>query len=146
MSAQTGFQSQFKRGDAASPEVFTALANVVSITPPQRSRETVALEEIANDFEEYIPGVLDAGEVSLTLNFNLRTGGNYSEFASLQADQKAETTHNYQILIKDPTDGSTLKTIQFAAIITALNPTEVGRGTKLMVEATFKISGEPTWS
>ena len=141
MSAHTGYQSVFQRGDGASPEVFTAIANVVSITLPGRSREVVALDEIDQQFEKYIPGKLEESDISLSLNFDLQSGGNYSDYSNLLTDQKAESTHNYKILVKQPSDGSTLKTYSFAAIITNVEVTELKRGEKLMVNVTLKPAG-----
>ena len=62
----------FKVGDGASPEVFTAVANVVNINISGRSVEEVDFTHLASDnaFREFRAGFKDPGEISMTCHYN----------------------------------------------------------------------------
>ena len=69
---RTGLGTTFLRETAADSSVFTAIAQVATITPPQLTRETVDVEELApaDDFKKKLVGLIDGGEFSVTLNFD----------------------------------------------------------------------------
>jgi predicted secreted protein len=137
-SARIGYQTLFKSGNGASPEVFATTAEVTGITPPAMSRDTVDAthEESPDAWREFIAGLKDGGEVSLELNFV--PGG--SAAAALMAELNLDgplAKINRQIVFPD---GSYFA---FAGILTGFEP-DAPIDDKMAASATFKVSGKPT--
>lgn len=137
-SARIGYQTLYKSGNGASPEVFTTLAEVTGITPPAISRDTVDAthEESPGAWREFIAGLKDGGEVSLELNFI--PGG--TAIAALMAEMDLDgpsALKNRQILFPD---GSYFS---FAGILTGLEP-DAPIDDKMSASVTFKVSGKPS--
>lgn len=67
-----GLGVQFKIGDGASPEVFTAVANVVSINLSGRSVEEVDFTHLlsSSGYREFRAGFKDPGELTMTCHYN----------------------------------------------------------------------------
>lgn len=70
-AALIGYGTSFAIGDGASPEVFTPLAEVVSITPPSDSLDIIDAThmESPDATREFIVGLRDPGECSIEMNF-----------------------------------------------------------------------------
>ncbi len=136
--ADIGYSAQFKVGDGGSPsEDFTDFgAEITSITPPGYSREAIDATHMASDdsYKEYIAGLMDAGEVSMDLNYVADTADAF--IAAIEAGKR-----NYQVILPGDPD----VTFTFAAICTAYQPTAPVDG-KMTASATFKVSGKPTLS
>lgn len=133
--AISGVGSQFKRGDGATAEVFTAVSEVTGITGPGFSREMIDVSTVdsANAFREKITGFRDAGEVTLALNYN-RAG-----YAIFYADFLDDDPVNYQVILKNG------DMWEFAAFVTEL-PIEAPGDNKVSNNTTFVITGEPTFT
>jgi len=115
-SARSGFGSLLKRGDGGSPEVFTTVAEVVDIGEVSITQATADAThmESSGRFMEKIPTLLEAGAVSVILNY---LPGDSTQ-SSLRADMIAGVSRNFQITIP----GSS-KVIAFAALVTKAGPT-----------------------
>ncbi len=72
---ELGYGTKFQTGNGSSPETFTDLAFVTSITAPNLSRDSIDVSHMQSpdEWREFIAGMKDAGEVSLELNF--KAGG-----------------------------------------------------------------------
>ncbi len=133
--AKIGAGAAFKIGNGASPEVFTAVAEVTSISGPGFTKEAAEATSLdsTNKFREYVPGFKDGGDV--TIEFNLLS----ATITTLKTQLDLTVFRNYQVVF--PTSPS--KTWKFSAIMTSFshdaNATDTMTGT-----ATFKISGSPT--
>lgn len=68
-SADTGYNAQF--GIKGGSSTYTYVAEVVSITPPGMTRETVDVTHLESDdeYREFIAGLKDLGEASITINY-----------------------------------------------------------------------------
>lgn len=137
-SVRIGYQTLFKTGNGASPEVFTTLAEVTGITPPAMSRDTVDAthEESPGAWREFIAGLKDGGEVSLELNFIPGGTATSALMAELDLDGP-QASKNRQILFPD---GSYFT---FAGILTGFEP-DAPIDDKMAASVTFKVSGKPT--
>lgn len=133
-NAVAGVGAEFRRGDGASTEVFTALSEVKNIAGPGLAREFSDVTNIGSTggWREYITGFRDGGEYTFTMNF-IR-----SDFDLLYADFNDDSSHNYQVGIPD--DDST--EITFAGFVTAL-PMNVVPDDAITVDVTIKITGQP---
>jgi hypothetical protein len=135
--ATIGYGSIFAYGDSGSPEVFSALAEVVSITPPQLVRDTVDATHMASPqkWREFVPGLKDGGEVSLEMNFI--PGNSDWDFLFLAFNQ--ETVRNYRITFPNAESWT------FAAYCTGIEAA-VPLDDKMSATATFKVSGPPAFA
>ena len=70
-NALLGIGSALQRGDGASPEVFTTIAEILSIGGPSLTAGTVDATsmESLDRYAEFIAGLKDGGEVSFTIAF-----------------------------------------------------------------------------
>lgn len=89
-----------KAGDGASPEVFVTVAEIVSLKPPQLSRNEVDVSnhnEAPTSGEAKILGMLRKGQVTGTLNW-LPTNATHSETGQgILADIIANKKRNWRI-------------------------------------------------
>jgi hypothetical protein len=86
-----------KAGDGASPEVFSTVAEIVSLKPPQLSRNEVDVSNHNEGQEAKILGMLRKGQVTGTLNW-LPTDATQSELSQgVLADILANKKRNWRI-------------------------------------------------
>lgn len=137
MAGIDGRGTALQRGDGATPEVFTTIANVTSINPPSMERETI--DVTAHDSEdgwmEFVGGLKDGGEVSADVNYDP------SEHDVLVADFDDENPRNYRIVFPD----ADATTWSFQAILTGFEP-EAPYDDKLAASLTWKVTGRPSLS
>jgi predicted secreted protein len=134
-NAIAGVGAQFKRGNGVSPETFTALAEVNSITGPGMTRDFIDVTSLdsTGGYREFIGGFRDGGTVTLNMNFTL------SGYNKMLDDFQDEDSVNYQIVIPDT--GAT--TLTFAAFVTDL-PLSITPDDKVTIDVTLKITGAVT--
>jgi hypothetical protein len=133
--ADIGYDSTFGI-ESATPDSYTVVAEVVGITPPGMTRGSVEATHLKSPdrYKEFIPGLFEAGETQLTLNYT--TAAAYETLATAAA---ATDGGNYQITFPD---GATLT---FAGFFTALTPPELTPEGKLEGSATIKPKGKPVF-
>ncbi len=134
--AAIGHGSIFAHGDGGAPEVFTPLAEVVTITPPQLVRDTVDATHMASPekWREFVPGLKDGGEVSLEMNF---IPGN-SDWDILFTEFDNDVASNWKITF--PNSEAWI----FLAYCTGIE-TAVPLDDKMSATATFKVTGKPAF-
>ena len=119
---------------------YTTIAEVTDIGGPSMSLDPIDVtshDSIAA-FREFIGGLLDAGEVTLTINY-VPTAGTHDATTGLIADMVARVVRNFKLVFPD--SGTTTWT--FAALITAFESAEP-IDDKLSADVTLKLSGQPT--
>ena len=59
------------KGDSGSPEMFTTIAEVGSITGPTLTRDIIDVtnQDSAGAYREFIGGLIDPGELSFDINY-----------------------------------------------------------------------------
>ena len=136
----SGFGVQFKTGDGASPEVFTAVAEVLSVGGPTINRDVIEAThtDSPDNYKEFLSGLTDGGEVTVTMNF-LPGNTTQDESQGIMGDFLVQTLRNYQVVF--PT--SPAVTWTFAAFITAFEP-DAPIDDRMTSTTTFKLSGKPT--
>lgn len=134
--AFAGVGVQFKRGDAGTPEVFTAIAEVTGIDGPNMARDTIEVTSLdsTGGYREFIGSFRDGGEVSLEMNFN-RAGWDL-----FKADFESSTLRNYQVDMAGSADPDET-VMDFAALVTALGAS-ITLDDKVTAPVTLKISGQ----
>lgn len=138
-SARIGYGARFQNGDGGSPEAFTDLVGIeiTNITPPQPTRDSIdASHELSPDsYREFIPGLVDAGEVSIEFNFVPDAAG-FATMLTELATAGSSAVKNRRIVFPD---GSYF---QFSAFLTGVSP-ETPLDDKMSATATFKVTGKP---
>lgn len=134
--AVVGKGALLKRGDGASNEVFTAIAEVNRIGLPNQSRPMIDLTDLASVARVFKKGLKDAGSVAFSMNFTR------ASYIAMNADLDSDSSVNYQIVIPDL--GST--TIDFAGLVHELGGDIPDPDQKITVDVTMKISGDITIS
>lgn len=141
-NALIGYGVHLARGDGASPEVFTNLAEVIDLSAPSMTKDSVEAThtDSPDSFREFIPGLKDGGEFTAVCNFlpsnatqDNTSGGALNDFIN------ETTTRNWRISFP----GSPTVTWTFKAVITgyeAVTPID----DRMTLNLTFKVAGAPT--
>ena len=130
----SGFGTLLKKGDGASTEVFTAIAEVVNISGPSESLELIDAThmESPSSYREYIPSLLDSGEVTFDVNF---LPGNTNQ-KGVRTDMTSRTKRNFTLTWTD----SAPTTYTFSGYVTAFEPS-AQIDDKLSASITIKVTG-----
>jgi len=131
MSETAGLRTKFYRSEDGT--LFTAIAQLASIQPPQPEREVVEVDELdpPGDVRKKLVGLIDAGEVVVTLNFDPTNEGHLD----LEQDFRDGAAKHYRI--KLPNDfGWT-----FQGIVTAYQPQEISSGDVVQAQVTITLTG-----
>jgi hypothetical protein len=131
--AQIGYGTTFSTLYPDSPNEYVALAEVTSVSWPNMARDSVDAShmESPNRYREFIPGMVDPGEMSVEFNF---IPGNTSHHNLLMELELPET------LSRRIVKGA--RTFEFRAFLTGLEMS-AAVGDKQTGTATFKLTGEP---
>lgn len=120
---------------ATGPSTYAAIGELVAVTPPNRSRETIDATHHASPdgHREFIPSLRDGGESTFTFNYT-ETGA-----ALLQTlfDADLET---FKITLAG---GSTWV---FSGIVTGVESDDVVVDDKMGMSMTVKVSGKPVFT
>lgn len=140
--ARIGYGVHLARGDGASPEVFTNIAELIDLTAPSMTKDQIEAThtDSPDGFREFIPGMKDGGEFTATCNFlpSNATQGNTSGGA-LHDFINEDTTRNWRI----SWPGSPTVTWTFKAVIIGFQPA-APIDDRMTVDITFKVAGAPT--
>jgi hypothetical protein len=130
-NAAIGYQSIFGIWNGAS---FTNVAEVTNVSPPQYARDAIEATHHGspNGYREYIPGMMDAGDVTLEINYIPSAADTI--IAALQAGRG-------QFRITLPNAIS----VTFSGIVTAYSP-EAPLDGKMSATVTIKVDGRPAWA
>ncbi len=132
-------------GDAASPEVFTEIGHVLSLTGPDFARTSIDVTDAQSTglSKVFRGGLVDNGTVTLDFQFNPKNTTHADTGNGLLA--LVDALNNSNIRITFPND-SPRTTASFAAFVMT-GPTQTGQlDGKITASVTFKISGPVTWS
>ena len=134
--AITGMGATFAISDGAATPVFTDVAEVVSISPPNRSRGTIDATHLGSPggYGEFINGLRDGGEVTITVNHT------EAGLAALNAAYESDENGDYRITYPN---GATW---EFSGPCTGLESGEIVGDDKITDSATFKVSGAPIFT
>lgn len=136
-SVAIGFGTFLQRGDGGGPEVFTTIGEVIEITPPNPSRDSVETTHTSNAdrWRTFIPGLIDGGELSIEINY---VPGSTAD-DNMMTDLNSATVKNYKVLF------ASAESIIVPAFITGIEP-GVPIDDRMTATVTFKVAGKPTWS
>lgn len=140
-SAIWAYGSILQLGDGATPEVFTAIAEITELTPPQMSRDDIDVtsHQSSDGYREFISGLRDGGEVTFKANW-LPTNSTHDGTTGLLETFNDNDTHNWKVILPN-----TLITIAFSGFLTAFEP-DLPIEEQAQLSGTIKVSGKPTVS
>lgn len=126
-----------KRGDGASPEVFTEVSEVVDFDGPGGQGSVIDVTHLKSTRREKRMGLPDEGQVTLTLNHiptdTMQTG--------LRSDRANRTLRNFKLELPD----SPVQTLSFSAYVLGYS---ISGGVDAPVRASvvLEITGEVTYA
>ncbi|MGE0294966.1 MAG: phage tail tube protein [Hyphomonadaceae bacterium] len=125
------------RGDGGSPEAFTTIPEVRSISGPDGSANEIDVTDLSSSAKEFRMGLQDEGNITLDMMF---IPGN-TVHAGLRSDRANRTLRNFRLTFTD----SPATVWSFAAYVQGLSVSnEVDSTTNASV--TLRISGSITES
>lgn len=135
----SGFGTLLQRGDGTSNESFTTVLEVVNISGPGETLELIDAThmESPSSYREYIPSLLDSGEITFDVNFL----PNSTTQNVLRTDLTGRAKSNWQLVFTD----SNTTTYSFAAYVTSHEPS-AQIDDKLSASITLKVTGPVTAS
>lgn len=122
-------------GDAASPEVFSAISEISNIDGPGGQANEIDVTDLDSTAKEFILGLQDEGDITIDINY---IPGN-TRHAALRADRSAGTQRNYRISFTD----SPVTTWTFAALVKGFSISN-GVDGKTTASVTLRVSGAIT--
>ena len=131
MAETTGLRTKFYREDDSG--TFVEIAQIASITPPQPEREVAEVDELdpPGDVRKKLPGIIDPGEVAVTLNFDPSNTGHLD----LEQDFRSAEARRYRIKLPNSYGWT------FTGIVTSYAPQEIASGDVVQAEVTITLSG-----
>lgn len=135
-----GTTTVLKMGNGGSPETFTTIAEITSVTPPALSKDSVEVTNMDSPqrFREFIPGLKDGGEVTVEVNW-LPGDPTHDASSGYVAQFMDDDNHNFQIDIAS----QPRVTWAFRGHISSISP-EAPLDDKLSNTIVIKVSGPPT--
>jgi predicted secreted protein len=126
-----------KRGNGGSPEVFTAIDEVVDFDGPGGKGNLIDVTHLGSVAKEKLVGLMDEGNFSMTLNYVPSS----STQQLLRADRTARVIRNFQVVFTDAGH----ETGSFSAYVT--NYVLSGKpDDKVVLKLDLEITGAVTWS
>lgn len=125
-------------GDGGGPEVFTTIAQVLSVNGIGSGAPTeIDITQLSDTFKRYLMGLKDSDEITLTLMYD---PGDATQTA-LRTEKENQTLRNYKLVLVDT--GAT--EISFAAYVKTF---EIGveMDDKLTLDVTMRLDQGATWT
>lgn len=138
--AISAYGTLLKRGDGGSPETFTTVPEVRSISGPSMETDeaevTTHSSAAAGAFREFILTLIDAGQVEFDINYVPSD----PVHQGLRSDFLARTKRNWQIVLP-----GSIQTISFAGYVKSM-PFEFPVDDAITQKLTIRCTGAPTFS
>lgn len=135
MAETTGLRTKFYRSDDGT--TWEEIAQIASIQPPQPEREVAEVDELdpPGDVRKKLAGLIDAGEVVVTLNFDPTNLGHIA----LEQDFRDAEARQYRIKLPNNWGWT------FTGIVTAYQPQEITSGDVVQAQVTITLTGVYTF-
>lgn len=139
-NAISAYGTLLKRGDGGSPETFTTVPEVRSISGPSMETDeadvTTHSSAAFGAFREFILTLIDAG----TIEFDINYVPSDSVHAGLRSDFLNRTKRNWQLVLP-----GNVQTISFAGYVKTI-PLEFPVDGPITQKLTIRCTGAPTFS
>jgi len=134
-SAVLGLGTTLGVGSGASPQVYTTIAEVLSITGPNLTAEDIDVTNLDSTSKEYISGVSDGGTIDFECNWI-----SSDQQEQVRDDVEAGTTRYYEVAFA--TSPNTTATFQARSTSFAMN---ADPNSQIRASITLKITGSVVW-
>jgi predicted secreted protein len=136
--------TQLQAGDGASPEVFTTIAEILSIGGPSMSFGEVDVTNMdsTGSFREFIGGLGDAGKIEFTANY-IVTHATQDSGTGLWARFLAKTVSNYRVVF---TQFGGSPRMNLNGYIDSLEVDASDPASQLKLKGSIRLSGAPTFT
>lgn len=136
-TTQLGYGCLLKFGNDASPQVFTTVAEVSSIGEFGAERALIDKTNFdsPNAFMEYILGLKDGVELTVTANFLANNATQNSTTGLIKANDVG-TERDFKLTIRDTYTLATVGTFNFSALVRAWR---VNPSVATLLQATFNL-------
>lgn len=139
-AAISGYGTLLKRGDGGSPETFTTVGEVRSISGPSMETDeadvTTHSSAAAGAFREFILTLIDAGSVEFDINYVPAD----ATHIGLRNDFLGRTKRNWQIILP-----GSIQTISFSGYVKTM-PLEFPTDDAITAKISIRCTGAPTFS
>lgn len=139
-AAISGYGTLLKRGDAGSPETFSTVGEVRSMSGPSMETDEIDVtthsSAAAGAFKEFIMGLIDAGSIEFDTNYVPSD----PTHIGLRTDFLNRTKRNWQIVLP-----GAIQTISFAGYVKSM-PFEFPVDDAIMQKISIRCTGAPTFS
>lgn len=135
--ARIGHGAQFKIGNGASPEVFTAVAEVKAMSHGGITRSAVEATHMdsTDGYQEFVGGLKNGGELQLTVNYVPGSATTVLLMAEINA-----AAGNKQVVFPGG------EIFAFSGLCTAVPPNDIPLDGVMEGTVTYQVSGRPTLS
>jgi hypothetical protein len=140
-NARIGWGGKVYLGTSALESTLTLLAEVVDCTFPQDEADEVEVTHLASPGKrkEFIAGLIDGGDVTLTLNYD---PGSATDLL-LTAAKEAGTTRSFRIVVpSEAGDGSADWNFTTTGFVKRYAPNTMSAGAKIEATAVIRITGD----
>lgn len=140
-SATSGYGTLLKEGDAGSPESFTTIAEVRTLTGPSSTMSPIDVtnHQSTSGWREFVAGLLDGGQVTMEVNY-LPANATHNASAGFLNTFENKTSRNF--LLRFPDAAGT--TWAFTGFFDSVTPTAPIDGA-LTASVSIKITGVVTF-
>lgn len=139
-AAISGYGTLLKRGDAGSPETFSTVGEVRSMSGPSMETDEIDVtthsSAAAGAFKEFIMGLIDAGSIEFDTNYVPSD----PTHIGLRNDFLNRTKRNWEIVLP-----GAIQTISFAGYVKSM-PFEFPVDDAIMQKISIRCTGAPTFS
>lgn len=134
--AAIGYGTKVRVATPEDPVTFLELGEITGVTPPPMTRDIIDATHMAspNRFREFIAGLVDGGEMSMTMNF-VAASASTTRLLAMQTE-----TEPSPVEVEFP-NGSVWS---FNAYCTGFEP-DAPVDDKMTASVTFKVTGAPTF-
>lgn len=138
--ARIGMGTLLSYSNGLIPEIFTLLAERVTISGPGFSRDSLDATHMdsPNNWREFIAGLKDGGEVTIESNY-VPTDATQNANTGALALFNSGATRNWKLVLPV----SPIVTWILPAFVTNFEP-DIPLDDKMMLSLTLKVAGEPT--
>jgi len=117
----------------------TAIGNIISISGPNQSRDSIDISTMdsTNKFREFIPGMLDSGEITVEINYDGTAAGSANDLNTM----KTNTAQTILITF----NGTATSTASCSGFITAIGHA-IPFDDKVTQSVGLKLTGSLTYT
>jgi predicted secreted protein len=121
----------------------TTIGNIISIGGPEQSRDAIdkSTMDSTNKWREFIPGLLDAGEVTVEINYDGTAAGTADKLNTMFTN----SAQYFRVTVNDLTTASSKSYYQSAGFLTGLGHA-IPHDDKVTQSVTIKLTGQPTYT